>query len=73
MLPIFTPNRSLSLALYDQADRTDSLSTYHLAELVKWAARHYAVDTNVYPQSTAADAAASIAATINNNRRFDAK
>lgn len=64
MLPIFTPNLLLSHAIQSQAILTDSLSLQKLADTVGWAARHYAVDTNVYPLHAAYDAAQCIAANL---------
>lgn len=59
MLPPFTANGNFAKGL-------DRAHHHGAARLMRWAVRHYAVDTNRFPESAAADAAACVAARVAN-------
>lgn len=61
MLPTLVPNRQLAKAIRNIAVENNSLSLDGLADIISWASYHYAVETNVYPDRAACDAALSIA------------
>ncbi len=64
MLPTLRPTTSLASTLRREAERTNRLDLFSLAQLVSWAARHYATGTHRFPQVADYDASLSIAYSI---------
>lgn len=64
MLPTLKVNAALARTVRTYAVATDSLSTATIAEYIRWAATHYAVNSNTYPESASYDAALCVAACI---------